>query len=295
MRKKFLKTVNTELSYIINMVIQYMLAFPDIAFVLAHNNRILYNFPITKNIEERIYEIYGLDIKNSLLQLDYKVDNIELHIYGFISNPSYSKPNKNYQIIFVNKRAVRNKTISHAIYEGYRSFLMVDRHPMAIIHIDINSKFVDVNIHPAKKEVKFTDDKIIHNSVSNAISEALKSGCNNKTFLINEKHFENININELPQSYHANAIKPESDIKFEYSLLKDEIKGESIYKLPSLNPLVQIKNTYWIAENNNKYYILDQHAFHERILFEKIILSIKKYEIRFFNKNCYNHGMSWCY
>ncbi|MBI5417807.1 DNA mismatch repair endonuclease MutL [Candidatus Poribacteria bacterium] len=282
-RRKFLKTVNTELSHIINTVTQYILVYPEISFVLAHNNHILYNFPKTKNIEERIYEIYGNDLRDNLIKLDYHVDNIELTISGFISKPSYSKPNKNYQLIFVNNRTVKNKVINHAIYEGYQTFLMVDRHPMTIIYLNIAPHLVDVNIHPTKREVKFADDKIIHSAISQSVANIIKKHINKN----DKEETTKINVFETtknkPDEYNSSTYMPYTPQNIsqnknqEYLISPDENKiceSASAYAL-SLRPLAQIKRTYWLVEDDTETYLLDQHAFHERILYEKIILSLK--------------------
>ncbi|MBI5207666.1 MAG: DNA mismatch repair endonuclease MutL [Candidatus Firestonebacteria bacterium] len=283
-RKKFLKTVNTELMHIINTATQYMIAFPEIAFTLAHNNHILYDFPKTKNIEERIYAIYGDELKGNLLKAEYKVDNKDLYISGYISRPSYSKPNKNYQLVFVNKRGIKSKIVSHAIYEGYHTLLMVDRHPMAIIYLNLPPHQVDVNVHPAKKEVKFVEDKFIHDSVCHAISCTLKN--NNyerkayKEEIINEgsnKDSSLISVGENTQAY-ASSRAVEKHNLCEYASL---FNNEGLADLNTdkdnniLKPLAQIMNSYWIVEDENDTYIIDQHAFHERIMYEKIISSLK--------------------
>ncbi len=276
-RKKFLKSVNTEFGHITNIVIQYMLAFPEINFVLAHNNHILYNFPKTSHIEERIFEIYGDDLKNNLLSINYKADNIGLEISGFISNPTYSKPNKNYQLIFVNGRAVKNKTINHAIYKGYNTFLMIDRHPLAILYLTLPYHLIDVNIHPTKREVKFMEDRIIHEYVSQAVLNALK---NNDTKKIEKENIKYDSLKEPLESYHisnTNQFSENQNSNTEFSLFRNETeKNENSGYETLLKPLAQIKKNYWILENEADTYIMDQHAFHERILYEKIKLSIKK-------------------
>src|SRR3989338_10311196 len=147
-RKKYLKSIENELAAIVDVIIRYALANPKISFKLIHNDNILLSSPKTNDTLSNVANIYGRDAAKQLLPINYVRNEIE--ILGFISKPSFTKADKSYQSIFVNKRFVKNKVITDALYSGYTTMLMEHRHPVAILNINIDPKKIDVNVHPAK-------------------------------------------------------------------------------------------------------------------------------------------------
>lgn len=170
-RRKFLKTVATEAGHISNIVSQEAMAHPNISFKLIHNGQVVFNAPATKDSLERVSSFLGRELSRELIRLDFKTSLFE--VTGFLAPPAHTRANRAGQSIFVNRRYITSRTIMHALYAGYHTLLSIDRHPVAVIFIEIDPSLVDVNVHPAKSEVRFRQEGDIHDGVEQAVREAL--------------------------------------------------------------------------------------------------------------------------
>ncbi len=178
-RKKFLKTAITEFSHISQVVQQASLAWPNIHFHLRHNGHEVFQVTPVTNQKDRIIQVYQRRL------LDHSIDiqgaGPGFTFAGVIVNPLQAKTGRSPQDVFLNHRPIKNGTISHAVYEGYDSFLPKGRHPRFVLFIDMDPSQVDVNVHPAKREVRFMHPEPIHREVRRAIKQALGQPPTNQT------------------------------------------------------------------------------------------------------------------
>jgi len=175
-RQKFLKTTATEFSHICHVVQQAALARPSSQFRLMHNGNVVFDFPGVGSMQERLLQLYGTKFMNLMLPVEFEHGTVK--VKGIAIHPGHSRTSRTPQELFVNGRAVKNTTISHAIYEAYGSFLPKGRHPLFAILVEIDPREVDVNVHPAKREVKFSAPDVVHRVVKEAVRRPLqrKSG-----------------------------------------------------------------------------------------------------------------------
>ena len=184
-RYKYLKTKNTEFGHISKIITQEALSYPEIKFTLKHNKRNVLSTPGTGNLKDAIYAIYGDDIFSKLHYLEFKDKYI--NVKGYISAPSLSRSSRIHEMFFVNKRAVYSRTLSSGVEAAYRGLIEKNRYPIVFLFVDLNPILVDVNVHPAKKHIKFSRNKIIKSVVKNGvkgklndIDPAVKYNINNK-------------------------------------------------------------------------------------------------------------------
>ena len=305
-RAKFLRSEKTEEAQITNLMSRFILANPSVNFKYIVNDKIIYQ-TIGKTLLDAIYVIYGKEIANNLLPINIKNNDISLN--GYVCKPVYAKPNKTYQTLVINGRYVNNNIISTAVYSAFENYLLKNKYPLFILHLQIPFDQIDVNVHPNKMDVKFENSNKIFGIVLNAVSQALLNA-NNIVDVVEEDKVDNINqstkLNEVAngisfntQSFNKitdpseifNAIKPviiskesaqnitlkqEDSIftkldkqdyiknKFDnQSSIFDNLKSDKSYKYVGT-----LFNTYNIIEFENNAYIIDQHAAHERLLYQ---------------------------
>ena len=169
-RAKFLRKPKTEEGEITHLIEKFMLSRPEVSFEYIVDDRCVYN-NATNKLEDIIYLIYGREVYDNLLKLDYKVEGVEVE--GFISSPKLSRPNRTWQTLFVNGRYVENYQVSACIQGAYTSFLMKGRFPIYVINLKIPFDRVDVNVHPNKKEVKFEENSKVFMAIRKAVEDAL--------------------------------------------------------------------------------------------------------------------------
>ena len=169
-RAKFLRKPKTEEGEITHLIEKFMLSRPEVSFEYIVDDKCVYN-NATNKLEDVIYLIYGREVYDNLLKLDYKVEGVEVE--GFISSPKLSRPNRTWQTLFVNERYVENYQVSACIQGAYTSFLMKGRFPIYVINLKIPFDRVDVNVHPNKKEVKFEENSKVFMAIRKAVEDAL--------------------------------------------------------------------------------------------------------------------------
>ena len=171
-RLKFLKSPATEFSHILSAVSRQAMAHPAIRFRLSHNQKSVLELPPSLSIQERVFQLSGREIIENVTEFSGGRDSV--HVHGLIGRPGYTRADKTYQDFFVNRRAVKNPSLTHALYSAYGDMLMRDRHPVAFIFLEIDPALVDVNVHPAKAEVRFRNQSQLHDLVRDVIREALR-------------------------------------------------------------------------------------------------------------------------
>jgi DNA mismatch repair protein MutL len=252
-RLKFLKSVNTENSHIANLVSQYALSFPEVKFSLVLDKRPSLRTTGNGDLREVVNEIYGSEVAQKMLKVEQN-DGLA-KVGGLASPPSLARSNRNYLSFFVNRRWVRSPLLTRATEEAYRGLLMDGQHPIAVINISLPTQELDVNIHPAKAQIKFCHEQAVFSSVQKAIEEALA-----RTPIASSKA---VPFSVSSGQWQSPRMVMDNEPTFVVAQLPT-------MELPVLRVLGQLANTYIIAEGPNGLYLIDQHAAHERILYDRI-------------------------
>jgi len=193
-RLKFLKTTATELQHIQQHLVQKSLAYPHIHFRLTHNRQLLLNLSGGQALETRIQQLFGEEFKDIMMPV--KHEETYLQFSGFISFPSKPRTSRRWQYIFVNERNVKSPSINHGIYDGYGTFLGKGQHPVFFLNLRIDPTEIDVNVHPAKTEIRFRNNQLVHTILVDQISRALKD-CASRRFFGREHSHSQMSRTEL--------------------------------------------------------------------------------------------------
>ncbi len=281
-RLKFLKSISTEMSHITRIVTELSLSYHDVSFKLTHNEKELLNLVASNTIEMRITEVFSKQLPNDLITLD--TSNEFLRIQGAISKPSFSRANRNHQFIFVNNRCISSKLINHAIYQAYNKLLMVNRYPVIFLFITINPSLIDVNIHPTKREVRFINEQGIHELISRMLKDSLQDN-QGMTEIHERKSERETQVKEAISRYYADnkprtALKKEFFTPSTFSFSRKPVQKSFKESELEITPLAQINNFYILAQDTEGLVIIDQHAAHERIIYERFMKEYKSDSIQ---------------
>ncbi len=171
-RRKFLKTVATESAHIVHYARLYALAHPEVSFTLIDDGRTLFRTPACARLRDRVMEIYGKSVAGKLIEVDAKEKRMRLS--GLIGAPGHSRSSRHEMLIFVNNRPVENRTLGYALIESYYGHIPKGRYPVAFLFLDLSPKDVDVNVHPAKREIRYRNESSVRGFAVRAILEALQ-------------------------------------------------------------------------------------------------------------------------
>jgi len=238
-RLKFLKSAATESGHIAALVSQFALAYPEVRFELVSDGRTTLSTTGDAELRSAVSVIYGLDIAGKMLEVE-GINGL-LYIQGLASPPSVQRSSRSYLSFFVNRRYVRNSILAKAVETAYEGLMMSGRHPLAVINIAIPPEEVDVNVHPTKLEVKFRNNNDVFTSIVKTLRDTLAKS-------------------PLP------SARPDLEEASARPLWEPHAT-----EVPPLRTLGQLSSSYILAEGEEGLYLIDQHAAHERILFEKIL------------------------
>jgi DNA mismatch repair protein MutL len=293
-RLKFLKSPATEFSHILISLSRQALAHPSIRFRLTHNKKEVLDLPSSAGMKERVFQLYGSEISEQVIPFSGGRDSV--HVHGLIGRPAYSRSDRTYQDFYVNRRAVKNPSLTHALYGAYGGMLMRDRHPVGFLFIEIDPALVDVNVHPAKAEVRFRNQSQVHDLVRDAVREGLRvQGMPaSETGAAGGSHTEG--VREALAGYLAGQAAGGAPEERRPSSLFGRRRSDGEPKMPGtgtgaaspgepsglaqsfstflsshdLVPLAQVHNSFIIAQSREGMVLVDQHAAHERVLFERL-------------------------
>ena len=351
-RRKFLKTAQTEGTYISDMLEKLALSHPDISFKYINNNQTRLHTSGNGNRKDLIYHIYGREIASSLLEVNFKCDYFALT--GFIGKPSINRGNRNYENYFINGRYIKSTLLSKAIEEAYKSFLMQHQYPFTVLYFTFEGETLDVNVHPTKMELRFGNNQEIYKELCDALYAVLSHRELIPEVPVTEEKkqkfehvykdpipepFEKRRINEIrsaataavkePVASYGNPTQPKASMpvikqpdvtpashpgvitvtpnpKFEQPVNKTDEPEKTVTEQPVAqqqmqNPtqvtlesissdfltrdakkkhriIGQLFKTYWLIEYEDKLYIIDQHAAHEKVLFERTMARLNQKE-----------------
>ncbi len=267
-RLKFLKSPNTENSHIANVVSQYALAFPEVRFALSLDGRTALTTPGSGRLIDSLIEVYGVEVARNMLEIRQDKDweggtQPAVVVTGLVGAPAISRASRNYLSFFVNRRWVNSRLLAWAVEEAYHGLLMTGKHPVAVLNISLPASEVDVNVHPTKTEIKFHDERRAFSVVQKAVRRALLEPAP-------VPKIEDVAVTyvaphpshpTLPMSVES-AARPTASPPVSRPI--------PAFSLPALRLLGQLAGSYIVAEGPDGLYLIDQHAAHERILFEQV-------------------------
>ena len=337
-RRKFLKTAQTEGTYISDMLEKLALSHPDISFKYINNNQTRLHTSGNGNRKDLIYHIYGREIAAALLEVQYEGEFFSLS--GYIGKPVINRGNRNYENYFINGRYIKSTLLSKSIEEAYHNFLMQHQYPFTVLYFTFPGETLDVNVHPTKMELRFGHNQEIYKELCDVLFDLLSHKELIPQVPVDEdskktkppvsvykepipEPFEKRRINEIRKQHHQAPIPeklPEPEGKkepvYEPQIPKpsmvrepfDPFAEEKKNKVPPLEKpeavpdgkqmtlesvssdfltedarkkhriIGQLFKTYWLIEYEDKLYIMDQHAAHEKVLFERTMAKLKEKE-----------------
>ncbi|PKN97814.1 MAG: DNA mismatch repair protein MutL [Chloroflexi bacterium HGW-Chloroflexi-4] len=277
-RLKFLKSDQTERQQIETLVTRYALAYPHLAIQLEMDGKQTFRSTGNGDRREILAQLYGFEIAKGLLEVVFDDEGVK--ITGFISPISVTRSNRKEITIFVNGRWIQDIGLATALVRAYQTYLMVGRYPISLLNIELEPEEVDVNVHPAKAEVRFKQPDVLFAMVQRAVKRALLAY--SPVPQMNPAHWQTNTFNHQPEPAWINArlnweetkqaeidpVTGDPDVTIEK--LEHPANNPEPSRIPLLRLIGQIGATYLVAEGPDGMYLIDQHAAHERVLFEKM-------------------------
>jgi DNA mismatch repair protein MutL len=289
-RRKFLKSQSAETKQVIERVTTFALAFPQISFKLKVDNQEIINLKKSVSLRDRIGDIFGSQIHNEILELDADYDFLQ--IKGFLGKPELARPNRAELYIFVNQRNIFSKSLYHAIVSGYKDLLPKGKYPWGVVCLNLPPDLVDINVHPTKKEVRFSNEKQIYELLFSAVYKTLNSDL---VMPVYSDIKEKIVTSDEVGAYSDTPLQIKEGSP-EYITKRDKFKSiqqeflAEVYKGMKTSPpqkgekredtasgtanLWQLHNMYILAQVKGDLIVMDQHAAHERILYETALKNL---------------------
>ena len=280
-RRKFLKTINTEMSHIADTISRIALSWPGVQFRLLHNGKIIKNWSATADPAERAGDVLGSDLGPSLHQMACSSEAVS--ITGWVASPRITRSTARGIYVFVNGRYVHDRMIQHALFEGYRGRLMKGQYPVAVVFVSVPFDRVDVNVHPTKHEVRFLEQAAVHRFLIDLVSKTL-----NLTDRTPWAPTASVTGPERPRvSEPVTRFQPETepiplgkdmapvpdgapvDVERTPATSQQDNLWEKRF-FADLHIIGQLRNTYILGEAKDGLILIDQHAAHERVLLEQL-------------------------
>ncbi|MCZ7358407.1 MAG: DNA mismatch repair endonuclease MutL [Candidatus Methanoperedens sp.] len=272
-RRKYMKSDSTELAHIIEVVTKNALGHNDISFTLLHNGNEILRSPASE-LYDTIIHIYGQEAARSMLPVDSS--SRFARVTGFVSKPAVTRGSIDHQSFFINNRSVSSRAISYALRDGYGTLIPKGRFPMAVLKISVDTGEVDVNVHPAKNQVRLSHER----EIAEAVTEAVRCALSNQN-LIPDGNIATAQTSfyEIPPEIRTAVRETDSGFRVpsrdtekrlrqtERNTFEEDIKAG---EMPKVKVLGQVDAVYVIAETKDGLMIIDQHAAHERVLFEQV-------------------------
>ena len=298
-RKKFMRTDRTEFSHVDELLKRFALARPDVGFQLQHNNRMVRQFSPVRNDEEmlaRLEAVIGKEFVEHVLNVDEQRGTFGLR--GWVAEPRYNRPQADRQFFFVNGRVIRDRLVAHAIRQAFRDVLFHGRHPAFVLFLDMPFAGVDVNVHPQKHEVRFRDSRSVHDFIYSTLNRSLAgAGVGGGALRPGTEVHDPANagqtgewaarqpampisVAEQLQSY-AQLVSSPAGGRGGSGFSTDFVSGEETEEFPPMGfALAQLHGIYILAQNQHGLVLVDMHAAHERITYERFKAGLAEDGIR---------------
>lgn len=310
-RRKFLKTEKTEFNHIDDVVKKLALSHFDVGFTLSHNQRVIHQFRAANSQSEkerRVAAICGPGFIDNALYLDTEIDTDagKLRLRGWIALPVFSRSQADMQYFFVNNRIIRDKVVSHAVRQAYQDVLYHGRHPAYVLYLDLNPSGVDVNVHPTKHEVRFREQRSVHGFIYKALHRVIADASPENQANDFVRPFaetatsvdqpspqidsqNSLSLNRFPQQvYSPSYAQGVSEQVQAYSRLyqgttdRGDVEGtqNTDEEMPPLGfAIAQLHGIYVLAQNRHGLIMVDMHAAHERITYERLKQSFEQRDL----------------
>lgn len=324
-RKAFLRSAQTEAAYVTDTAEKAALSHPHIAFTYISDGRTIFHTTGSGRLSEVIYTIYGRELSRSLLEVSEEVPESGISISGYIGKPVIARARRDLEICFVNGRYIRSELLRKAIEDGYEGYMMLHRFPFTMLSLDIDPGLIDVNVHPKKMEVRFSDEQAVYRAVTEAVQDRLhreelvvdasiyasrkvaraeisgddkgeRIGDEAEKPVSSRTHVEPFEIRRAaampvavpsgfqepsepypkPQTPSEAATASAGEPQGEF--LQQELPREiflSEKALPQFRMIGQVFETYWIIEYDGAMYLIDQHAAHEKVNYERLLRELR--------------------
>lgn len=309
-RRKFLRTAQTEAGYVSDIVEKIALSHPEIAISFKSNGRVRIHTSGNGSLKDVIYSIYGKDITDHLIPLNEQNDFMKIN--GYIGKAIISKGNRTYENYFINGRYIKSNIISKAIEDGYKFILMQHKYPFTVLNFEINPEYLDVNVHPSKMELRFRKSEKIYPIISECINDALIEKPNIIDVALEQSTEKEVLRKYVPEPFEIKRQQTMEEVEEPKNIHSEErVREETVYygtnktvfvndvakqneekensgdyatflsnlAKPKHKIIGQVFGTYWIVEYNDKMYIIDQHAAHEKVMFESLMEKLKNKEV----------------
>ena len=310
-RRNFLKTAQTEAGYISGMMEHLSLSNPDIAMRFIVNGQTRLQTAGNGNGKDLVYRIFGRDVMSDLMP--FSIEEKNLQVEGYIAKPALSRGNRNYENFFVNGRYVKSTLLSRAVEEGYKTFIMQHKFPFVLLYLTLDPTLVDVNVHPTKMEVRFQNEASIYDEVVKQVryvlshQDLIAAAPMTEEKKVREEKKAELESNVKPEPFeaeklkalkrfvretspyepkfnrpvqpvyeHKNAEQPKQTVStIQQSLFDGQYHLLDKKSVREYRIIGEVFDTYWLIELKDSLYIVDQHAAHERILYEKTMERIQ--------------------
>ncbi len=279
-RRKFLRTDRTERRHIDQWLTRYAMAYPEIRFKLSHNGRESFQSTGSGKLRDVLVSVYGLDIGASALEImtddPESSGRSEIKVSGFVGPPSLHRANRSYITLFVNGRWVQDASLTYAVAQAYHTLLPSGRYPVAVVMVELPTDEVDVNVHPAKAEVRFRDGDAVFRAVQKRVRRTLLelAPVPQVAAQVSKSDHQTWNSAESSKWERRRRLAGLQAQGLDDGQLRLEGETGAVDEEDSLPPLRvvgQVGVTYIVAEGPGGIYLLDQHAAHERVLFEQLL------------------------
>lgn len=292
-RLKYLRSLSTELSLIIDYMNKMALSYPDIKFILENNDKELLNTTGDGNLLKVIYAVYGIDVAKKMIEINGENDDYVIN--GYVSYPEVAKTSRNVMTTLVNGRVIKNQALNRAILDTYHTYIPKDKFPIIVLNIEVDPILVDINIHPQKMDIKFSKLDELLTLVTSLIEAKLKEilliphatvrtretiyevedalPLEKPTSIFDEDDFTPVEkqIEEVSFDF-SNEKESKEEIKKEETTSSEEV----IYRIKQMHPIGIVHKTFIVAENEAGMYLIDQHAAAERINYEKFMKELSR-------------------
>ncbi|MGD9317850.1 MAG: DNA mismatch repair endonuclease MutL [Anaerolineae bacterium] len=295
-RLKFLRRPQTETGHIHTIVTHYALAYPELRFSLTSDGREVFRSTGQGNLYDVLIAVYGLEVAEQMLEVSEPADLAEgtgttsarasIPVSGYASAPALHRANRSYITFFVNRRWIQDRSLAHAVAQAYHTLLPVGRHPLAVLLLELDPAEVDVNVHPTKREVKFRDGRSVFSAVQRAVRHTLVERApvpsamrGLRTWPAPDWARRQALISAQPGDPASTQLAMELYRPGDLMAQDQELEPVGPARLPLLRVVGQVGQTYVVAEGPQGMYLIDQHAAHERVLYEAMMAEHDKQKV----------------
>ena len=299
-RRNFLRADVTEFNHIHRVLKRFFLGYPEIHFTVINNGKEIYHLPAT-TIDERISGVLGKELYEGMVYVREELNEIELE--GYICRPDLARGKSDNQFIFLNKRAIQNRSLAHAVLQGYGNLIERSQYPQYVMFLNIPPALVDVNVHPTKMEVRFSNERVIYHLFLSAVRKAIQTEQIIPAFTGGstaapeeapmrrevDREFK-LRLQQHPRPFRPGQVRPPREapvnqLAFSYTIPETQMPEGQEETPPeteereesNIQPrLWQVHRRYIFSQIKSGVVIIDQHVAHERVLYEKILNSIRQ-------------------